>query len=306
MPFTRRQLIVGFLLGAALALPGPSLAEPSLFVGSIRVGFSRWPHVAPPDEGYPIGGSSSYPSLELPPWGGVAYVSGASPAAFSLPAGQFQLATSFLTIHPNATGWTTFSTEFSASNDTGSFRALAGPGTASSTPIWALRNEFKVSFLGGRPNRFGGVMRLLPGRLQIRSSYVGYLSRSTQLPLSPVGGFFGETATSPGFPFSFTVWGFPWTTGTVKVTFPGMPWPPATHTAQGSDMRTPNGHLGNINLVTPFLVTRSLDGGSPWPHGFGIARAQLEFVPEPAATTMLLAGLAMLGLMRWIYWRRQG
>jgi hypothetical protein len=305
MPYRRRLLIGALLLGGVLALPTPSFSEPALITGQIRVGFAtapRWP----PDEGFPFGNSRSHPSLELGPLGGIADVSGTGPAAFSLSARQFQLATSYWATHYVGTGWATLSTQFNASNDSGNFGPLAGPGTAVSTPF-LFRRGFKAEFFGGRPNQFGGVMRLLNARLEIRDAYLGYQRHSTRLPLSPVGGSFGQTATSMGTylyrPVTFTVRGFPWTTGTVSVGLSRV-FPATTHTAKGADLRTPNGTHGSIHLVTPFLVSSNFFG-DPRPFGFGIAHAQIEFLPEPTANYLLLAGFAMLCLIRWFEGRHR-
>jgi len=168
-----------------------------------------------------------------------------------------------------------------------------------------------VSF-SGKPNRFGGVMKLL-GSFDWRGELAGcsYCPYHTVIPLSPIGGPFGGTATSTTYvggtavPPTFvaaTVWGFPWDTGTVnEVAAVAGTSSPTTTSAMGTDLRTASG-LGTLQLVTPFLVRVKSQppfcGGceNRWFYA-GISRVELHFVPEPAANALLAAGLGALAVL---------
>ena len=133
----------------------------------------------------------------------------------------------------------------------------------------------------------------------------------TVIPLSPIGGPSGGTATAtttiggtaaaPTF-VTATVWGFPWDTGAVSAVAAVVGTASSTTTsAMGADLRSPSG-LGTLQLVTPFLVrvtSRPPDCGgcvNQWFYA-GTAHAELHFVPEPAASILLTAGLGMLAVL---------
>ncbi len=99
------------------------------------------------------------------------------------------------------------------------------------------------------------------------------------------------------------MWGFPWDTGSVGAVAAVAGTASSTTTAaMGTDLRTPSG-LGTLQLVSPFLVrVKSLPPlcsgcASEWFYA-GMARAELRFVPEPAATFLFATGLAGLGVLR--------
>jgi len=102
--------------------------------------------------------------------------------------------------------------------------------------------------------------------------------------------------------FTESVWGFPWTTGTVMATAPTNPnwggsYTPARITAMGSDLRTPQGN-GKLQLVTPFLVRKRVtENGYLLVTGAGVAIVSLHFIPEPAAIAQLAAGLSGLAVL---------
>ena len=101
--------------------------------------------------------------------------------------------------------------------------------------------------------------------------------------------------------FTQTVWGFPWTTGTVMATAPPNQYPQydetARITAMGTDLRTPQGN-GNLQLVTPFVVRqRDSESGSLLTTIAGVAIVSLNFVPEPSAIAQLIAGLSLLAAL---------
>jgi hypothetical protein len=99
--------------------------------------------------------------------------------------------------------------------------------------------------------------------------------------------------------FDVTLWGFPWTTGTV--TARAANYAQASLVFKGSDQRTPDG-VGNIQLVTPFVV-RYTESRTPWTyHQAGVAIADLQFVPEPGAFLMLASGLMALAAL-WMHSR---
>jgi len=90
---------------------------------------------------------------------------------------------------------------------------------------------------------------------------------------------------------------FGWTTGSVTVTAIGSGSHKTVHYAHGYDNRntsTPSGR-GTIQLVSPSL-TRWVDSSpaSHWTAGIGILR--IQFLPEPRAFAMLIAGIVALAV----------
>ena len=170
---TRSLRTVLLALGAfGLGLADPAAAAPRLYTGSIEFRISTFDGCTSAnscfndfDAGYPFpfGASISYPSLNNPPSGNLASVSGSGPAAIGLGSNQITLHTSLYDTSPPASWNVTF----------------AGS-----------------SFSGGHA--------------------AGWLS---------AGGTFGGTARvqlvrAGGTAVSHTVWGFPWTTGSVSVWAP--------------------------------------------------------------------------------------
>jgi len=167
---------------------------------------------------------------------------------------------------------------------------------------------FRVSF-SGTPTQFGGTMRLLATSKEEWSVGVGG-NWKVEPDFGAVGGTFGGKRTvmdnifqgTAGIRtfFTETVWGFPWTTGTVMATAPiGTVFggSTATITAMGSDMRTSQG-VGNLQLVTPFVIRqRDSTSGALLGTGAGVAILSLHFVPEPAAIAQLAAGLSALAFL---------
>jgi hypothetical protein len=94
-------------------------------------------------------------------------------------------------------------------------------------------------------------------------------------------------------PRSVTVSVFPWTTGTAEVTASGGPQATVLKRT-GYDNRTPAG-AGSIQMVSPALTR--------WKNLYGdyytgsIAVMKLQFVPEPEAWLMLVAGICTLALL---------
>jgi len=168
----------------------------------------------------------------------------------------------------------------------------------------ALGGGFRVS-LSGTPTQFGGTMRLLAN---FSATYVWSPAAVSKVDLDfgAVGGAFGGKRTvmdsvfhgTAGIRtfFTQTVWGFPWTTGTVTATAPPGTYAATTAriSAMGSDLRTPRGS-GKLQLVTPFVIRqRETTTGSLFTTGAGIAIVSLHFVPEPSAIAQLAAGLSIL------------
>jgi hypothetical protein len=202
---------------------------------------------------------------------------------------------------------------FSGGQAAGSFFENGAPGAASSAPLSGIpASQFGVTFKG-TPRRFGGTLALLGNH---RARWGGVYSPSShycwdfsigpgtdcsiwERPLSPIGGAFGGAAFgrasiwpnhSPTF-FDATVWGFPWSTGTVTARVPF-----GSLVLKGTDQRTPAG-AGNIQLVTPFVIRYTEDRlASPPVTGYqaGVAIVDLQFVPEPSALLMLASGLVAL------------
>jgi hypothetical protein len=105
-------------------------------------------------------------------------------------------------------------------------------------------------------------------------------------------GFQGQTGASTPFPFVANGANFPWTTGAI-VAFDNLGDFITTRTRTGFDNRTPtNGTHGTLQLVSPAVIL--ISGLAD--IGLAItAEMTLEFVPEPAATTMLASGVLLLG-----------
>jgi hypothetical protein len=94
---------------------------------------------------------------------------------------------------------------------------------------------------------------------------------------------------------------FSWTTGSVTVTARGRGSHKTVHYAHGYDNRnttTPSGK-GTIQMVTPVLTRWMQEGLQSGVVNFetaGIGILRIKFIPEPQAWTMLLAGVALLGV----------
>ena len=294
------------LAGVAICAGAPGLAQsgPALYKGSVHL--RLW------EREVPYGASPSGPGLRNSPSGDPVSLVGSGPAAFTLPFGQLSLMTSLVDPSPPVASLDFRSTRFSGANDAGSFFGGGGPGATGFKPLSSIpAGQFGVSF-SGEPNRFGGVMKLL-GRFDWRGELASCSSCSYQtvIPLSPIGGPFGGTAMAyvggTAFPLTFvtvTAWGFPWDTGTVGgVAAVAGTDSPTTTTAMGTDLRTASG-LGTLQLVSPFLVrvkSHPLGCGgceNQWFYA-GTARTELRFVPEPAATAVLAAGIGVLAVLYW-------
>ena len=301
------RIRLGTLLGAILLVFVPSVAwsGTTLYTGEIRIRMFGTQ--------IPYGVSLSAPvMMNLPP-GDPANLSGSAPAAVKLPGGALQLSTSLreFSVSPYST-FLVRGTDFKATNDAGSFAKGGGPGSTMFAPLSGLlSSQFGVSVSGGG-NTFGGTMRLL-GQFNWRSFCTPasvFCSYKSTFPLSPIGGLLGGSATAmtwiggTGFPptaVTVTVWGFPWTTGTaMAAALSGSPLYSTLTTATGTDLRTPGG-MGNLQLVSPFLVRTRYDSpiGPPLEFIFGgMAVADLHFVPEPSAWLLLTAGVGGLVALR--------
>ena len=303
---------LGLLASIAICagVPGLAWSDPALYTGSVRL--MLW------GSQIPYGASASRPVLRNSPLGDIASLAGSGPAAVALPSGQLALTTSLFDLSPPYPSLSFRSTQFSGANDVGGFFGGGGPGSAAFAPLPSIpASQLGVSF-ASQPTRFGGIMKLL-GSFDYRVTLggtCGYCRYHTLLPLSPIGGPFAGTATATTFvggtasPPTFvtaTVWGFPWTTGSVgAVAAVAQTASPTATSAMGADQRTPSG-LGTLQLVTPFVVRvnsqpvgcEAEDCVEKWFYA-GAANAELRFVPEPAAAVLLAAGLAGLAaLSRW-------
>ncbi|MCH7643394.1 MAG: hypothetical protein IH974_01040 [Myxococcales bacterium] len=322
----RRILAITSALSLAVFLfpAGSASADPSLYYGSIRIILS---YGASSTYSIPFGANISYPHMDNLPAGNIATVSGSAPAAIGLGANQITLHTSLFTTSP-PTSWYGISevlSTFSGGHDAGSFFENGAPGAASSAPLSGIpASQFGVTFKG-TPGRFGGTLALLGNhRTRWGKVVTGHSSRfcagfsfgegSTcsiwNRPISPIGGAFGGSAfgrgwiwpsgTTPNF-FDQTLWGFPWTTGTVTARAPLWSGGTTSLVFKGTDQRTPAG-AGNIQLVTPLVIryTEDLHDSPPvtW-YQAGVAIVDLQFVPEPSALLVLASGmLALAGLFR--------
>lgn len=297
---TLRCLLAGIAICAAV----PSLArsDPAMYTGSVHLRLWERP--------VPYGASMTEPGLVNAASGSPVSLVGSGPAAFTFPSGQLALSTSLVDPSPPVTSLDYRRTHFSGANAAGSFFGSGAPGATGFAPLSSIpASEFGASF-SGAPNRFGGVMKLL-GSFDWRGELASCTDCSyhTLVPLSAIGGAFGGTAKAflggTALPLTFataTAWGFPWDTGTVGgVARVAGTYSSTTTSAMGTDLRTPSG-LGTLQLVTPFLVrvkNHPPDCGGCEERYFyaGTARAELHFVPEPAANALLAAGLAALAVL---------
>jgi hypothetical protein len=291
----------------SMAVPGLARSDPAMYTGAVHLQLWQRP--------IPYGASLNGPGLVNSPAGDLVSLAGSGPAAFALPSGQLTLMTSLYDPSPTNPSLDFRSTKFSGTNDAGSFFGGGAPGPPGFAPLSLVpASQFGVSF-SGEPNRFGGVMKLL-GSFDWRGELAScsYCPYHTVLPLSPIGGPFGGSATAMTYvggtagPPTFVtakVWGFPWDTGTVAgVAAVAGTVSPTLTSAMGTDLRSASG-LGTLQLVTPFLV--SVTSRPPFCGGCenrwfyaGISHAELHFVPEPGVMTLLAAGLGALAvLFRW-------
>jgi hypothetical protein len=311
--------LVTVLLALGAFGPGsadPAAAAPRLYTGSIEFRISTFDGCTAASScindfnaGYPFpfGASISYPSLNNLPSGNLASVSGSGPAAIGLGSDQIALHTSLYDTSPPPSWNVPFAaSSFSGGHAAGWLSAGGAPGSTSSSSLTPVPyGRVGVSF-SGTPKNFGGTLNLL-GSWNARYDSAASLP-SYGMPLSPIGGAFGGTARVQlsrigGTAVSHTVWGFPWTTGSVWVWAPkpsgfgDYSFPYTYHRAAGSDERTSLG-VGNIQLVSPFVVRHRLaDHPSTAYFQVGIARLSLRFVPEPSRGVLMIAGLAGVGAL---------
>ena len=296
-----------FLAGIAICVVAPCIARsgPALYTSEIQL--RLW------ERQVPYGTSiMNPPVMGNSPSGNLASLSGQGPAGFTLPAGQITLMTSLVDPSPAPASLDFRSTNFTGANAGGNFFDGGAPGVANFTPLPSIpAGQFGVTF-SYKPNRFGGVMNLL-GTFTWNGELAAcaYCTYRTAIPLSPIGGPVGGTATAmaylggTAFPGTFvtaTVWGFPWDTGMVSgIAAVAGTSSSSTTTAMGADSRTASG-LGTLNLVTPFLVrvkSNPYDCGgcvNKWYYA-GIADAQIQFVPEPTTGAVLAAGAGTLAIL---------
>lgn len=278
MPRTRLVRGIALALLTVSTLVGNASGEPRLFDARVTMQALR----------------TSLEALTISNAGRIASVTGSDPASFEVGAGVLGGA---LTRTGTLAGYPA-TTSFSFANGAGSFFAGAGPGTAAFTPQGS-HPGFRASFSGDA--QFGGTLRLL-GTFALRWADATPLWQTiADPPLSPVGGSFGGTGMdlhggTGGFTHT-TLWGFPWTTGAVTAMGTTSSGAVVTTAGEGSDQRTSAGQ-GTIQFVAPVLVRRrfDLEPGieGRWPL---VATLTLHFVPEPAASLLLLCGLAGLVLL---------
>jgi hypothetical protein len=296
-------LLIGVVCPAVVAGAGARL-----YTGTIQI---RVDYGGGSVYSIPIGAKISYPRMNNLPAGDAATTIANSPIGVGIPANQMMLVTSLSTYSPPASwGLAWIASTFDGHNGTGSFAPGGAPGSATSAPVTsAAGSGFKVSF-SGTPTQFGGTMRLLAVGTEAYR-WPDFANWNVARDFGAVGGDLGGKRAVTGTVFhgtaglrtffSQTVWGFPWTTGTVMATAPPGEIQPSTEaariTAMGSDMRTPQGD-GKLQLVTPFLVRqRDRQSGSMLYNGAGVAIVSLDFVPEPSAIAQLVAGLSALAAL---------
>jgi hypothetical protein len=205
-------------------------------------------------------------------------------------------------------------------NDQGAFGPGQGPGAFSFTYTQSLTTTARINVKQGAA-RFGGTMQML-GALTAKICYYrnGGCSRGVNNWRFDAVGATADTSLGvvtagkvatyrayyhiTGLMTTYTniVVGarFPWTTGSVTIVAPkngtGFPTRRTIHYAHGYDNRnttTPSG-LGTIQLVTPVMTRLIVPNLTPRLGGIGILR--IKFIPEPQMWTMLVAGVAILGV----------
>ncbi len=304
---------------ALLCMANSASAGTKLYYGSIRIVLSTG---ISGSYSIPFGASISYPRMNNLPVGDLASTTHSLLDAVLLGANQMTLFTGLFTTAPPLSWQVSEArTTFIGRHAAGTFFVAGAPGIASSAPVSGIpASQFGVVFQGGR-RQFGGTLALLGSYRsrwgRVYSPYSQYCwdfsigpgtaCSKWYLPFSAIGGAFGKSAfgrTSlvPNFSptlFDITVWGFPWTTGTVSARAP-VGWVGTNSLVRkGSDQRTPSG-AGNVQLVTPFVLRRTEDRhASPPETGYqaGIAILDLQFVPEPSAMLALASGTVTLAVL---------
>ncbi len=241
---------------------------------------------------------------------------GSNPRGFTIPksnlsrvtSGASFLLTTWLPL-PVANAPFNFEIEYAdLRNDAGGFAKSGGPGG------FTVSHKARVHVNAGK-NQFGGTMRLLGQYhtnrgLETATTSVGatpwnlqYIGAGAATATGVVtGGLKYYTMATRAYryvgtfgysPRSVTVSVFPWTTGTAEVTASGGPQATVLKRT-GYDNRTPAG-AGSIQMVSPALTR--------WKNLYGdyytgsIAVMKLQFVPEPEAWLMLVAGICTLALL---------
>ena len=238
---------IAALAATVLGIPEIASAGTSLYTGSIQLRLSS--RYVSYSYGIPFGSNVSYPMLENAPLGNSALVSGSTPATFGIGANQMVLQTSLSTSSPPPSWTETFAaSSFSGGHAAGTFYAGGAPGAAISAPLSSPPgSQFGVSFSGTAAG-FGGTMQLLghswvwfnAGSQSPGGHIWCYSCTVYSRPLSAIGGSFGGSGVGStyingtGFPptfFGATVWGFPWTTGTVSAMAPAITCGPLTQSS---------------------------------------------------------------------------
>jgi len=246
------------------------------------------------------------PTLSAP---GAVNVTGSGPAAFTIPAGDFKVATSYMR---NSTTITPpfFQSSFrmTATNDAGSFFAGGGPGNTTFCPgnNCATPTQPGTIIVKQPAVNFGGTMQLL-GVLHNANAFStlggGVTIAVFDAPVGIVGGSLGNTAMAPIIVTSVgtttptpatgmfttvnTAIGVPWATGTITVKNLAQ-LVMSSVTEMGTDMRNAAGTTGSIKMVSGWL------NNSPFDETNGEYEINLEFAPEPGATAALAAGILLL------------
>jgi hypothetical protein len=324
-------------VAALVGFSGAANAAPNMYQGILSLHFfgnDATTGVTPPFDAYVftavplgancnpavVGGMTCSPTATLQvgaPLTGSGTTSGGagSPASIMFPSGQLGRITSgsLSPPYPSALYVKTYA---NLANAAGSFQAGGGPGSV----IYSFGGPSSGVRITPGKNQFGGAMRLLKGgasggwgtkamfpygsKIWVSSfpswgvTIVGATSFSGYPALGiATGSGYYVTTPSVMFPYSGSVQGWPWTTGSVRVNA-YRDWPsyfPESLARAGYDNRTPNGG-GTIQLVTPHMAhwARVQYGA--------IAVLRLKFAPEPTGLPLLVAGMVLLGAL----YRRRG
>jgi len=241
---------------------------------------------------------------------GEVYASGGPPAQFTLPSGLFASQTTFTGSTMFPSGTLLSGTTANVDNAAGSFTSGGGLGTL--TASIGTMSSIQVKASSGS-TQFGGTLAVLGSiqrQLQQIPGTTGTWLGQQGWPLGAIGTGSIMTPVSSGGAFTHQtnnstttttpqLYGAIWTTGMVTV-HTSSTMSPANATAFGYDNRTYSG-LGTIRLVTPVAIKSDL---LPNPS-IGFAIIDVQFLPTPGGTAMLVAGMVALAVFARLRSRRK-
>jgi hypothetical protein len=244
---------------------------------------------------------------------------GPAPQSVFLPAGEFSSTFTYVDPSPPVVFGILAATQIvGVHNGAGTVGAGDGPGTFSRVAPSPLSGTQMIT---PGAAQFGGILPIVQDfeyNAIRQTTFGGFLVGTTGNVHTAGGGFKVQqqpnsltTATgtvnnlNPGtgmIPYNIAITLGTWTTGQVIVNNAAAFT--TTITVTGSDARTPSGHNGTLQLVTPFTFNQIV-AGTPAAAGSAYEILSFEFVPEPASTALLAGGLGSIVLLAVIDRRRQ-